>query len=169
MEIRSISEKIFNTASNNKIENANLTNPFGVAFKGNIINADVFEKSEQPKASFGVNLAQKIANRKNKLTHCVNVGINSMNSWFSARVNSVARFGKRIQDNVHQAWDFLNTKKISLNFEKDGFALKFINGNKNNPISVFLGDLKYRQETLNNTEVNDLGKMLEEQLALGGV
>ena len=167
MEIKNISERIFKT-SQNRVEKAeNQTNPFGVSFKGNIINADVFEKSEQSKISFGANLGNKVAAQGRLAKSAIIGSMNSMNSAFSARLDSIANFGRTIKQNVQKAWDFLNIKKIRLNFENSELSFGLVNGEKKNPISVFLGDRKFRPDVLNNLEPLELREMLEEELALG--
>lgn len=102
MEIKSISSisgKLFKTNANKieKSENrSNHTNPFGVSFKGNIINADVFEENS------GLTERQ---NRGKMLVSTLVGSINSINSSISKRLNSVVNFGRRIKESTTNAWN----------------------------------------------------------------
>lgn len=103
MEIKSISSisgKLFKTGMNKveKSENrSNHTNPFGVSFKGNIINADVFEEKNS-----GLTENQ---NRGKMLVSTLVGSINSINSSISRRLNSVVNFGRRIGETTSDLWN----------------------------------------------------------------
>lgn len=102
MEIKSISSisgKLFKTNSNKieKCENrSSHTNPFGVSFKGNIINADVFEENS------GLTERQ---NRGKMLVSTLVGSINSINSSISKRLNSVVNFGRRVGETTANLWN----------------------------------------------------------------
>lgn len=98
--ISSISNKLFKTNANKveKSENrSSHTNPFGVSFKGNIINADVFEEKNS-----GLTDRQ---NRGKMLVSTLVGSINSINSSISKRLNSVVNFGRRIKESTTNAWN----------------------------------------------------------------
>lgn len=100
MEIKSISEKIFKISSNKAENNSNHTNPFGVSFKGNIINADVFEDKNS-----------NLTENQNKGKMLVSTLVGSMNSIHSAigrRLNSVVSFGRRMKETTSNLWDNAN-------------------------------------------------------------
>lgn len=100
MEIKSISNKIFRTSSNKAENNANHTNPFGVSFQGNIINADVFEEKNS-------NLTEN--QNKGKMLVSTLVGsINAIHSSIGRRLNSVVSFGRRIKETTTNLWDRAN-------------------------------------------------------------
>lgn len=92
MEIKSISQKIFRTKSSNISETncSNQTNPFGVNYKGNMINADVFFCGKE-KAVEGI--GKKISNHVNKLTDAWKVGamgsFSNMSNRFNSSINNV--------------------------------------------------------------------------------
>lgn len=113
MEIKNISNRIFK-ASPNKIENAGAhTNPFGVSFKGNIINADVFEKTEnKSRISFGSNLVERVGERSKLAMSAIVGSVNSVNQAFGARIDSIVKFGRRIKENASRTWESLNNIKI---------------------------------------------------------
>lgn len=98
--ISSISSKLFRTTANKveKSENrSSHTNPFGVSFKGNIINADVFEEKNS-------SLTER-QNRGKMLVSTLVGSINSINSSISNRLNSVVNFGRRIKESTTNAWN----------------------------------------------------------------
>ena len=109
-------EKIgFNTTkSTTKVKNTNegaklATNPFGVSFKGNVIQADVFENSNSNKKSLGDNIAEK-----GKLfASAVVSGINNFNESFKSRMNSVVSFGKKITSNVFDTLEKIGNTEIT--------------------------------------------------------
>ena len=99
MEIKSISAKLFRT-NVNKSENqsnqaSNHTNPFGVSFKGNIINADVFEDKKS-------DLTEK-QNRGKMLVSTLVGSIGALNATMSNRLNSVVNFCGRVKDSTVEA------------------------------------------------------------------
>jgi len=94
MEIKSISQKIFRTKSNSIESNSSQTNPFGVNYKGNMINADVFfTGKEKAVANAGVGVGKKISNHINKLTDAWKVGamgsFSEMSNRFDASISRV--------------------------------------------------------------------------------
>lgn len=109
MKIESISNRIFKTNSKtNQNENCSRqTNPFGVNFKGKMINAD-FAVNADVFARTG-----EVAKKRNLLNVAALVGsINSFGSAVSRRldsvVNSVANAGRRIKDTTSNAWKKAN-------------------------------------------------------------
>lgn len=114
LSISSISKNIFRTDSK-KIEksnqaNCNQTNPFGVSFKGKMITADVFEKA---RSESNIKLTEKIANRSKLLSSAVVGSINNFASNISARLNSVASFGRRIKNNISNFWNTAKNTNIT--------------------------------------------------------
>lgn len=121
MEIKSISQKIFRTAPEKT--QSNHTNPFGVNFKGNMINADVFDVSfEGSKESLVQKATNGISNRVNKLKDAMNIG--SINSFVSSRLESVANFGRRIKAGAVNAWNNINESVVRLEVDKIGDKIK---------------------------------------------
>ena len=82
-------------AQNNASQNKSVTNPFGVSFKGNVIQADVFQSSAQ-KASSG------IAEKGKLFASAVVRGINNFNEAFKSRMNSIVNFGKKVTDTIEK-------------------------------------------------------------------
>lgn len=92
MEIKSISQKIFRTKSSNISETncSNQTNPFGVNYKGNMINADVFFCGKEKAVE---TIGKKISNHVNKLTDAWKVGamgsFSNMSNRFNASISKI--------------------------------------------------------------------------------
>lgn len=141
MEIKSISQKIFRTSSNNKENQANQTNPFGVSFKGSMINADVFQENKENNSDEKQN--------KGKMIVCTLVGsINSVSAAMSRRLNSVVSFGMRMKETTTQLWD----RATNINMTE------FLTSR----VPAFTGHSVRR---LQERPVDDLKAMLEGQIA----
>lgn len=117
MEIKSISGRIFKTASSEKIAgNTNQTNPFGVSFKGNVIHADVFEASS--KSNMINNLAEKVSNRGKMIVSAIVGSITDVASEISTRLNtrmeSVRSFGRTIGEKAGRVWNYLNNHNLAV-------------------------------------------------------
>lgn len=135
-------------ANGSETINKNITNPFGVSFKGNVIQADVFETKKDNPFELG---------EKSKLFASALVsGINNFNASFKARVNSIISFGKKItSDAVESIKKFGNTE-ITLDLD----AFKETISNKLFP------DRQYCVTNLVERPVSELGEMLQSELAL---
>lgn len=96
MNIGSISQKIFRSKTNEAENNSHQTNPFGVNFKGSIINADVFETKKAELSE---------TESKNRFLDSAFVGsINSFNTAMAQRLNSVVSFGRKSRDTITNWW-----------------------------------------------------------------
>ena len=92
---------------NSTTTNKFTSNPFGVSFKGNVIQADVFETAK--KAASNTSLAEK-----GKLfASAVVGGINSFNEAFKSRLNSIISYGKKITTNVFEKIEKIGNTEIS--------------------------------------------------------
>jgi len=111
MEIKNISQKIFRTASSKAENRDNHTNPFGVNFKGNMINADVFEPAF---CGAKESIAKKAANKGRMWASAIVGSMNSVNESISRRLDSVVSFGNRIKSNVSDLWNQANNIEINL-------------------------------------------------------
>ncbi|MBQ4122158.1 hypothetical protein IJD44_00310 [bacterium] len=99
-----------NTANTNKLS----TNPFGVSFKGNVIQADVFQSAK--KAAEKVSVMQ----RGKLFASAVVGGINSFNEAFKTRMNNIVSFGKKFTADVIEKLDRIGSTEIS--FDMSGIA-----------------------------------------------
>lgn len=87
------------------------TNPFGVSFKGNVIQADVFQSSSKSE-NHGLMERGKI------FASAVLSGINSFNDAFKSRMNSVVSFGRKITTDMFDAIERIGSTDISVEMTK---------------------------------------------------
>lgn len=107
--------KSIQQAQNQNTENKKLTtNPFGVSFKGNVIQADVFESAK--KAESNTNLLE----RGKVFASAVVGGINSFNDAFKSRMNSIISFGKKMTSDVFNTLERIGNTEIT--FDMSGIA-----------------------------------------------
>ncbi len=115
MEIGKISLHKVNTSknaneTNNIQKNQMATNPFGVSFKGNVIQADVFESSKQT-------IGKGFAEKSKLFASAVVSGINNFNEAFKSRMNSIVSFGKKITSNVFESIERIGNTEITFDME----------------------------------------------------
>ena len=99
------------TTSNLQTKNLT-TNPFGVSFKGNVIQADVFESAEKK------SITQNIGEKSKLFASAVVSGINNFNESFKSRMNSIVSFGKKITTNVFDTLERIGNTEITIDMEK---------------------------------------------------
>lgn len=124
----------------NKAQNPNQTNPFGIAFKGKVIQMDVFEnsnKTEENKAS--VSIKEKLQNT-GKLVASAWVG--TINKFSSLKANAIA-FGNKIKENSVNMYNKI--KELS-------------------NTSIELDLFKYNVSRLQKQPVSELKLMLQNEL-----
>ena len=114
MELGKISlgsiKSIQRTQEQKTLNNSNklTTNPFGVSFKGNVIQADVFESAKKAASNVG------IAERGKLFASAVISGINSFNEAFKSRINSIISFGKKVTTDFFNTIERIGNTEISL-------------------------------------------------------
>lgn len=122
-------------AENTNINNNKLsTNPFGVSFKGNVLQADVFVSDKKE----GINIAEK----SKLFASAVVSGINSFNESFKSRMNSVVSFGKKVTTNVFDTIERIGNTEIT--FDMTGIKNRLF------------PDRQYNVKNLTNRSVDDL-------------
>ena len=99
------------TVANTATVNQLATNPFGVSFKGNVIQADVFESANKN------DIGKNIAGKGKLFASAVVSGINSFNESFKARMNSVVSFGKKITTDVFDTIERIGNTEITFDME----------------------------------------------------
>ena len=124
--------KQHNTINSNRLS----TNPFGVSFKGNVIQADVFQSARSASENVGIMQRGKI------FASAVVSGINSFNEAFKSRMNAVVSFGKKITNNVFEAIEKFGKKEIT--FDMSGIANRIF------------PDRQYSVKNLSNRSVDEL-------------
>lgn len=146
MEIKNISQKIFRSAPNRVENSVNHTNPFGVNFQGNMINADVFVKPIER-----TDLVQKAAKKGRMWASAIVGSMNSVNESICRRLDSVINFGKRITSNVSELWDRANN--IEVPSMKKIISWVGENISENN---------RYSAKNLEKCEIEELDTMLQD-------
>lgn len=100
-------------AKTDKMENinSNSTNPFGISFKGTVIQMDVFESStKKPSAT---NPFQESMDKVNKFVASARVA--TMNKIESIKQGAIS-FGNRVKDNVVNTYNKLNSIEVNFDF-----------------------------------------------------
>jgi len=143
LSIRAIGTNLFGlNKTNRNIAPQNQTNPFGLSFKGNVIQADVFEMSKERQVN-KEGLKEKLINKGKTYASAIVGSINTFNDGLKSRFNNVISFGKRITKNVR---DFLaQPVDINAGIEKMVDGLKDRFGNPYNPKTLAkkdIGELK---------------------------
>ena len=128
------------------IEKKHSSNPFGIAFKGNVIQADVFQTTS-------VKNATPIKERGKMYLSAVVGGINSFNDAIKARLNSVVSFGKQVRDNVTGLWQQARNTEVSFDLNE---LTKFV-------VEKFQGE--YNVARLTKRPVGELETMLKAEIA----
>ena len=113
------------------------TNPFGVSFKGNVIQADVFQSTK--KSTGG------IAEKSKLFASAVVSGINNFNESFKSRMNAIVSFGKKVTTNVFDTIEKIGNTEIT--FDMDGIKNKLF------------PDREYSVKNLTNKPVDELKTM----------
>ena len=98
-------------AKENTSTNKLSTNPFGVSFKGNVIQADVFESA---KKAAGSNV---IAEKSKLFASAVVSGINSFNESLKSRMNAIVSFGKKVTTDVFEKLEKIGNTEITFDME----------------------------------------------------
>ena len=132
------------TIQKNQNTNKLTTNPFGVSFKGNVIQADVFvnEKNNIEKTTNG------IAEKSKLFASAVVSGINNFNESFKSRLNSIVSFGKKVTTDVCDTLERIGNTEIK--FDMEGIKNKLF------------PDRQYSVKNLTNKPVDELKTMWQE-------
>ncbi len=110
------------------------TNPFGVSFKGNVIQADVFESAK--KSTNG------IAEKGKLFASAVVSGINNFNESFKSRINAIVSFGKKVTTNIFDTMERIGNTEIT--FDMTGIKNRLF------------PDREYSVKNLTNKSVEEL-------------
>lgn len=144
MEITKINFNIGKqSASKAEASNTFSSNPFGVSFKGNVIQADVFEKASP-------NIVKQISSKSKIFTSAIVGNINNWNSSLKSRMNSITSFGQKIKSNIFDAIEKAKNTEISLDFDAFADTVK----------NKFFPNSQYKVKNLVKMPVSDLREML---------
>ena len=128
--------------------NKNITNPFGVSFKGNVIQADVFETKRD---------TQSLGEKSKLFASALVSGINNFNASFKARVNSIISFGKKVTTNVLDSIEKFGNTEITID----------VNSFKETLSNKLFPDKQYSVANLTKRPVSELSTMLQSEMAVG--
>ncbi len=95
-----------------KMENSNSTNPFGISFKGTVIQMDVFESSKD-KTSNATNPIQNGLDKVNKFVASARVA--TMNKIDRIKQGAIS-FGSKVKDTVVNTYNKLATTEVNFDF-----------------------------------------------------
>ena len=84
------------TEKTEKTQQAAQTNPFGITFKGNMIQMDVFEKTEKTEKAMSPSLKERLQNTGKLLA---SAWVGTINKFSSIKTNAIA-FGNKLKDNT---------------------------------------------------------------------
>ena len=87
------------------------SNPFGVSFKGNVIQADVFQSGAK-KAASGL-----MSGKGKVFASAVVSGINNFNEAFKSRLNAIGAFAKKVTSNVFDSIEKFGNTEIKFDME----------------------------------------------------
>lgn len=153
-----------------KNEEQKHTNPFGISFKGNVLQADVFSSSKA-KTTETQGLGAKIAQKSLAVKSAIVGGINNFNTELKTRfnngINRIISFGRKLGDNTKAAWR--KATETSYTFDFSGFSESF-NGWANMDIVDFIKGKgqTYSVKELTKRPVSELRTMLHDELEIKG-
>ena len=125
------------------------SNPFGISFKGNVIQADIFQTTANRE-----NLGTTLHERGRVFVSAVVGNINSFNNAIKSRLNTVVSFGRQVKDNVANWWEM--AKNTEITFDMNGMSRFISEKFQTNPYGV---------NNLLKRPVNELEDMLRAELA----
>lgn len=163
ISIKSSAVNIFKTVSKINQKEIKHSNPFGLSFKGNVLEADVFSSSK-PKVQNNESLIGKAVEKSKAFKSAVVGGINNFNTQLSTRfnngINKIVSFGKKIGHNTREFWKKANETNIVWDFSGITKGLKNF-GKTETGESYKVGDLVKKP-------VCELETMFKEELATIG-
>lgn len=167
ISIRTGSVNIFRNVhgTKNQSKETKHTNPFGISFKGNVLQADVFTSSKS-KDENSVGVLGKIAEKGKSVKSAIVGGINNFNTKLNTRfnngINKIVSFGKRVGENTKAFWKKANETNIVWDFSGLSESIK-------NIANMDIKDIgknrnSYRVSDLIKHPVSDIEAMLKCEL-----
>ena len=139
-----------------KSANAVSSNPFGLNFKGNVIQADVFETSKKATSGLTTGIKEKIANTGKTLKSTVVGGINSFNESLKQKAGGIVAFGRKAKESIGKAIDFANNYDLGAVIQN---KLKTV-------YETVTSGNQYSVKNLTKRPVSELESMLRTELKL---
>ena len=163
ISIKSSAVNIFRTTSRITNQETKHSNPFGLSFKGNVLQADVFSSSK-PKIKKNENVIEKITNKTIAFKSAVVGSINNFNTELNTRfnngINRIVSFGKKIGHTTKALWDKANETNIVWDLSGLTEGLKGFKKSKEADI--------YKVSELTKRPVCELEEMFKTELATIG-
>ncbi len=142
MQISKIGLTTKKTVQNNTTEKRLTTNPFGVSFKGNVIQADVFETNNK------TGIQNNIYEKSKLFASALVSGINNFNESFKSRMNAIVSFGKKVAKDSLETLERIGNTEVKIDI--DGIKDKIF------------PDRKYEVKNLSKIPVEDLKNMWQD-------
>ena len=95
-----------------KVENQNSTNPFGISFKGTMLQMDVFDSSAK-KEENSTNPLKEGLNRMNKFVASARAA--TMNKFNSIKESAIS-FGHKMKESISNTYNKLATTEVNFDF-----------------------------------------------------
>ena len=162
MKITNTNFSLFNKPLS-KEERQEVSNPFGINFKGNVLTSDVFESSKVKESNnnTSTNPFAAVSNKSKMVASAFVGGINSFNEAFRSRINSIISFGRQVKDSIASSWEKAKNTEITLDFRTlaDSISSKFNNQySVNNLLKQPVDDLSTMLKTCESDYKTELAK-----------
>lgn len=132
------------------------SNPFGLNFKGNVIQADVFEKSKKTTTNITSSLREKLANTGKVFKSTIVGGINSFNESLKQKAGGIVAFGRKAKESISKAIDFANNYDIGASIKNTFSSIVESVTNRN----------QYSVRNLTKRPVSELESLFKDELKL---
>ena len=163
ISIKSTAVNIFKTAP--KTKETKLTNPFGISFKGNVLQADVFSSSKAKTTEKG-GVLNSISEKGRAFKSTIVGGINNFNTELKTRfnngINRIVSFGRKIGENTKAIWKKAN--ETNLVFDVTGIGENIKNIATMDVKDIFAAGSTYSVKSLTKRPVGELESMLKCEL-----
>ena len=143
------------------------SNPFGLSFKGNVLQADVFSSTKTKTGEEG-GITSTIVEKGRAVKSAIVGGINNFNTELKNRfnngINSIVSFGRKLGSNAKAAWR--KAAETNIVFDFNGFSESF-KGWANMDIVDFIKGYNansYKVKELTKRPVGELRTMLQDEL-----
>ncbi len=152
------------TASHQNTETKH-SNPFGLSFKGNVLQADVFSSSKtknQEKTGFVHTITEKGRAVKSAIVGGINNFNTELNTRFNNGINRIVSFGRRIGEGAKSLWQKANETHFVWDFNGLSNGIKDL---ANKDIKEIVNPTRGKQDLSHHT-VGELETMLKEELEI---
>ena len=145
-----------NTKTANEAKNTVSSNPFGLNFKGNVIQADVFETSRKLTTGLKEGIRERIVNTGKAFKSNIVSGINSFNEALKSKAGGIIAFGRKAKESINKAIDFANNYDLGAGIQNKLKSVYDSIANRN----------QYSVKNLVKRPVSELETLLRDELKL---